>query len=514
MGKMMADKDILLGIDFGSGGCKVSAIDTVGTLVGEASVEYPTHYPHPGFSEQEPADWYAAMCRALALLRERNVDFRRIAAVAFDGSTHNAVLLDGNMTPLRRTIMWTDQRSVEECAYLKAHCAERIFATAWQMPTPTWTLPQLMWVRNHEKEVIEKTEHVLFAKDYVRYLVTGVSATDYIEAQGTLFFDMAKREWAEELVALTGLKMSALPRLLRPCDRAGSVTRTAARDTGIPEGTPVICGSSDSAVEDYGAGAVEPGDCIVKLATAGNVNVMTDRAVPHERTLTYSHIVEGMYYTVSATNAAAVCQRWFRDNFCDTEKRLASERGAKAFNLMDELAETSPAGSNGIFFHPYLQGERSPYWDPDLRGSFTGIGMGSTRADFARALLEGVGFSLLDCYGLIEEMKLPVKRLFLIGGGGRSRLWSSIVCNIFNLPLAVPSPGDASFGTALLAGSGVGIFSDPREAVRRCLRIDRELAPDPGTAETYRKLFASYKALHDAMAPVYRAMRDGCRTRK
>ena len=507
MGKMMADKDILLGIDFGSGGCKVSAIDTVGTLVGEASVEYPTHYPHPGFSEQEPADWYAAMCRALALLRERNVDFRRIAAVAFDGSTHNAVLLDGNMTPLRRTIMWTDQRSVEECAYLKAHCAERIFATAWQMPTPTWTLPQLMWVRNHEKEVIEKTEHVLFAKDYVRYLVTGVSATDYIEAQGTLFFDMAKREWAEELVALTGLKMSALPRLLRPCDRAGSVTRTAARDTGIPEGTPVICGSSDSAVEDYGAGAVEPGDCIVKLATAGNVNVMTDRAVPHERTLTYSHIVEGMYYTVSATNAAAVCQRWFRDNFCDTEKRLASERGAKAFNLMDELAETSPAGSNGIFFHPYLQGERSPYWDPDLRGSFTGIGMGSTRADFARALLEGVGFSLLDCYGLIEEMKLPVKRLFLIGGGGRSRLWSSIVCNIFNLPLAVPSPGDASFGAALLAGSGVGIFSDPREAVRRCLRIDRELAPDPGTAEKYRELFASYKAIHDAMAPVYRALR-------
>ena len=133
--------------------------------------------------------------------------------------------------------------------------------------------------------------------------------------------------------------------------------------------------------------------------------------------------------------------------------------------------------------------------------------MGNTRADFARALLEGVGFSLLDCYGLIEEMKLPVKRLFLIGGGGRSRLWSSIVCNIFNLPLAVPSPGDASFGTALLAGSGVGIFSDPREAVRRCLRIDRELAPDPGTAEKYRELFASYKAIHDAMAPVYRALR-------
>ena len=375
------------------------------------------------------------------------------------------------------------------------------------MPTPTWTLPQLMWINRHEPEVIRATEHILFVNDYVRYLVTGVSATDYIEAQGTLFYDMQNQKWSQELVALTGLKASALPKLVKPADRVGSVTESAARDTGIPAGTPVICGSSDSAIEDYGAGAVEPGDCIVKLATAGNVNVMTDRAIPHERTLTYSHIIEGMYYTVSATNAAAVCQRWFRDNFCDTEKRLAAELNQKAFNLMDKLAESSPAGSNGVFFHPYLQGERSPYWDPDLRGSFTGIGMGSTRADFARALLEGVGYSLLDCYGLIEEMKLPVKRLFLIGGGGRSRIWSEIVCNIFNLPLTVPSPGDASFGAALLAGTGVGIYKDSRSAVRHCLKIDRELTPDPETAAKYRELFKTYKAIHDAMAPVYSSIR-------
>lgn len=341
----------------------------------------------------------------------------------------------------------------------------------------------------------------------MRYLVTGVSATDYIEAQGTLFYDMQNQEWSQELVALTGLKASALPKLVKPADKVGSVTESAARDTGIPAGTPVICGSSDSAIEDYGAGAVEPGDCIVKLATAGNVNLMTDRAIPHERTLTYSHIIEEMYYTVSATNAAAVCQRWFRDNFCDTEKRLAAELNQKAFNLMDKLAESSPAGSNGVFFHPYLQGDSSPYWDPDLRGSFTGIGMGSTRADFARALLEGVGYSLLDCYGLIEEMKLPVKRLFLIGGGGRSRIWSEIVCNIFNLPLTVPSPGDASFGAALLAGTGVGIYKDSRSAVRHCLKIDRELTPDPETAAKYRELFKTYKAMHDAMAPVYSSIR-------
>jgi len=231
--------------------------------------------------------------------------------------------------------------------------------------------------------------------------------------------------------------------------------------------------------------------------------VMTSSPHPFATTLTYGHVIPGMWYTVSATNAAALCQRWFRDQFCEPEKQRAAELGAKAFALMDELAGSSPIGSNGVFFHPYLQGERSPYWDANLRGSFTGVSMGTTRADFTRALLEGVGFSLLDCYGLIEEMKLPVKRLFLIGGGGRSALWSEIVCNTFNLPLQVPSPGDASFGSALIAGTGVGIFKDSRDAVRRCLKVDREVRPDPASAAKYRELFRYYKEIHDALAPVY-----------
>ena len=499
---MMPERNLLLGIDFGTGGCKVTVIDAAGVFQGEASVEYRTYFPHPGWSEQDPADWYAAMCEVLKKLRAEGVDFSRIAALAFDGSTHNAVLMDAQMKPLRRTIMWTDQRSVRECAELKARAGE-IFETAWQMPTPTWTLPQLMWIQRNEPEITARTEHILFVKDYVRYLVTGVAVTDYIEAQGTLFFDMKNNCWSQELAALTGIRASALPQLCKPTDQVGKVTAAASRDTGIPEGTPVICGSSDSAVEDYGAGAVEPGDCIVKLATAGNVNVMTAEAVPHERTLTYAHICEGMYYTVSATNAAAVCQRWFRDQFCEPEKLRAAELNKKAFSLMDELAAASPIGANGVFFHPYLQGERSPYWDSNLRGSFTGFSMGSTRGDCARALLEGVGFSLMDCYGLIKEMKLPVKRLILIGGGARSALWSEIVCSIFNLPLQVPTPGDASFGSALLAGTGAGFFADPRDAVRKCLKTDRELRPDPDKAARYRKLFRQYRDIHDALAPVY-----------
>ena len=484
---------LLLGIDYGTGGCKVTALGSDGSFAGEASVEYATYHGHPGWSEQEPQDWWTSLCAALKKLAGKGVDLHQIVACALDGSTHNAVLLDGDYRPLRRTIMWTDQRATAECAALKAGWGERIFSTCYQMPAPTWTLPQLMWLKANEPEVLARTAHVLFVKDYVRYLLTGEAATDRIEAQGTLFFDMEKGDWAAELVQLAGLTPAQLPRFIAPTDIAGHVTAEAAAATGLPEGLPVVCGSSDSAVEDYGAGAVEPGDLIIKLATAGNVNAMTAAAHPHPKTLTYSHIVPGLWYSVSATNAAALCMRWLRDTW-----------GFAGYAQIDEEAATSPVGANGLFFHPYLQGERCPYWDANLRASFTGVSIASTRGDFCRALMEGVAFSLRDCYRTLEEMRLPVKRIFLIGGGARSRLWSEIVANVFNCAVAVPVPGDASFGACLLAGTGIGLFADVKEAVAKCLRIDRTIRPDPGAAARYDHLFSCYRHLHDALAPVYR----------
>ena len=487
----------LLGIDYGTGGCKVTVLGEDGSFVGEASVEYTTYHDHPGWSEQEPQDWWTSLCEALKKLQGKGVDLKSIAACALDGSTHNAVLMDGAFRPVRRTIMWTDQRATSECEALKAGWGEKIFSTCYQMPAPTWTLPQMMWLKANEPDVLKKTEHVLFVKDYVRYLLTGNAATDRIEAQGTLFFDMAKGDWSQELVELAGLSLSKLPGFIAPTDVAGRVTAEAAAATGLPEGMPVVCGSSDSAVEDYGAGAVEPGDLIIKLATAGNVNSMTAAAHPHPKTLTYSHIVPGMWYSVSATNAAALCMRWLRDTW-----------GFSGYGAIDAEAASSPVGSNGIFFHPYLQGERCPYWDANLRASFTGVSIASTRGDFCRALMEGVAFSLRDCYRTLEEMRLPVKRIFLIGGGARSAVWSEIVANVFNCAVAVPTPGDASFGACLLAGTGIGLFADVKEAVAKCLHVDRTISPDAKAAAEYDHLFTCYRRLHDALAPVYSQRRE------
>jgi xylulokinase len=481
---------LLLGIDLGTGGCKVTVIDPSGAVVESASGEYPTSHPKPAWAEQNPADWYRVMCRVLKGLKHR----RRVAAVALDSYTHGAVLLDRHMEVIRPTILWTDQRSAAECAALKRDCFDLIFKTAFQAPTPTWTLPQLVWLRNHEPQTLKRTRRILFVKDYVRYLLTGETACDHIEAQGTLLWDMARGRWSEDLCALAGLSPALLPRVGKPTDLAGAVTRRAAADTGLPEGTPVVMGASDSAVEDYAAGAVEPGQCVLKLATAGNVNVMTARPHPHRETLTYSHVVPGLWYTVTATNSAAVCQRWYRDTFCSPGTR---------YDELDRAAAGSPPGSNGVFFHPYLQGERSPYWDPDLRGSFTGLSLANTRGDIARALLEGVAYSLRDCCRTIEKLRLPVREFILIGGGAKSALWSGIVCDLFNKPVKRPVCCDASFGSALLAGVGTGVFKDELAAVRQCLAYDRALVPDPARAAFYAERFAHYRRIHDALAGCY-----------
>ena len=494
----------LLGIDIGTSGCKITAIDECGRILDEGFAEYETSHPQPGWAEEDPEDWCVAVRGILAGLKERGtVDFADIAAIALDGSTHNAVLLDGEMKVVRPTIMWTDQRAVAESAELNDVHGEAVFGTAYQMAAPTWTLSQMLWLQRHEPDALARTSHVMFVKDYVRYRLTGEWCTDTIEAQGTLFFDMARKQWSPELCGLAGIPLDILPPLVSPTDVVGKVTAGGAAEFGLPVGIPVVCGCSDSAVEGYAAGAVEPGSCILKLATAGNVNVMTDRPVPHPKTLTYSHVVPGMWYTVVATNTAARAQRWFRDHFCAAELAEAERTGRSVYAIMDDEAAQSPLGADGLFFHPYLQGERAPYWDPQLRASFVGATMRHTHADFVRALLEGVVFSLRDCFRTIEEMGLPVTEFRLIGGGAKSALWTQIVADVFGYPIIVPQGCDASFGSALLAGVGVGVFADERSAVRQCLKERDPVSPAPERHAKYQELTSLYYRIHDVLADVY-----------
>ncbi len=499
-------KDFLLGIDIGTSGCKIAAIDPQGHVIDETFGEYETFHPHPGHSEQDPEDWWRTVCTLLHEMFARGkCKPDDVAALSVDGSTHNAVLTDAGFVPLRPAIMWTDQRSGSEAAALSREAGNLIFRTTYETPSPTWTLSHLRWLQVHEPQVLSRTEHVLFTKDYVRFRLTGDWVTDHIEAQGSLLYDVQARSWSEELCGLVGLRTRTLPMLANPTDVAGTVTAAAESATGLREGTPVIVGCPDSAVEDYAAGAIEAGQMVIKLATAGNVNVMTTEPHPHAKTLTYSHVIPGLWYTVVATNTAASAERWFRDQFCTEQVTRAREQGRSAFALMHEEAAGVPPGANGLFFHPYLLGERAPYWDPHLRGSFVGATMSHHKAHFLRALLEGVAFSLRDCFRTIEEMALPIKEIRLIGGGAKSSLWAQIVSDVFGCSLKRPTGCDASFGAALLAGVGIGLFSNEAEAVRRCSRVQDTFQPDPQATAIYSRLFPFYCRIHDNLAGTYRA---------
>lgn len=500
---MTRKRECLLGIDLGTGGCKLTLIDAEGTVLGSVFTEYKTHYPRHGWSEQDPEDWYRTFLLTMAeLLDETGVSGADIAALAVDASTHNAVLVGKKGEILRPCIMWTDQRSISQVRDLEARRGPEILRITYNKVNPTWTLPQLLWLRENEPSVMDLVERIFFTKDYLRYRLTGTWETDHIDAQGSMLFDGAKREWSAELIEELRLPLSAFPAVMSPTAISGRVTRDAARDSGLCEGTPVVVGTSDTAAEDYGAGAIYPGQGIVKMATAGNVNVMSDRPHPTPRGFNYPHVVDGLWYIMGATNSCASANRWTRDTLGQSEIEAAAARGGSAFRLMDEEAARVPVGSDGLFFHPYLLGERSPYFDPYLRASFVGATMSHQKGHFFRAVLEGIAYSLLDSQKVILELGLSFKDFRIIGGGAKSPLWRRIVADVMGVPVMVPSSGDASFGSALIAGVGVGLFPDVVTAAEKCVQFEESIVPNAENHEKYARYFAIYQKIHDQLAPV------------
>lgn len=489
----MEHTQYLLGVDIGSGSLKSVIIKNDGTVVSSASKDLFTNYPHPRWSEQNPEDWYDALCEtARSAIDRSGVKDLSLSSICTTAAAHTPVLLGENDEILRPAMLWTDQRSVKEVAWLNEKYGDQILSIGYNQANPTWTLPMLLWVRNNEPEVFRKIRKVMVAKDYLRYRLTGTWETDWIDALGTLMLDAKKREWSAELCGYIGLPLETLPPIVAPTHQVGVVTAKAAADTGLREGTPVVAGTSDTAAEDYGVGAVNPGQGIIKLATAGNANIMTETPYPHKLLLNYYHVVPGLWYTVSATNSCASAHRWLRDQFFSDDLEGA---GKDAFDAMDEIAREVSVGSDGLLFHPYLLGERSPYWDPFLRADFVGITMRHKKEHFVRALYEGIAFSLVDCMQSIETAcdGLSMQEVRIIGGGAKSALWRQIVSDATGLEVLKPAVDDASYGSAMIGGVGVGVFSSEKQAVEKCVKIASSSKPDPEKHERYKQLFGIYK---------------------
>ena len=492
----------LLGIDLGAGSLKATIIGRDGRVAGEGSHGVSTSIPKFGWSEQNPADWYAALCRAVpAALQAARLPAEAIAGIGLSGGAHIPVLTDAEDRVIRPAIMWSDQRSAAEARELHEQAGEQIIKTSLNRVNPTWSLPMLKWLQRHEPEAIRRTRRLYISKDFLRTRLTGTWETDFSDAVGALMADDRTKTWSPELCALIGWPMETLPPVVKPSDVVGAVTPKAAAETRLAAGTPVVCGSNDTTVEFFGVGAIQPGIGAVKIATSAVLFLAVQGPSVHPPISCYPHIVDGMYYTATGTNSCASAHRWLRDNFF-LPAGASPEAGSAAFAEMDRLAGEVAPGSEGLIFHPYLQGERAPYWDPLLRADFIGMTMQHNRAHFARALYEGIAYSIRDLLTAARELGLSFGVIKLMGGGARSATWRQIIADATGLVVERPGNGDASFGAALVAGIGVGFYRDPQAAVAACVTVLDRCEPDPGRHALYDRFFAIYKEAQAALAPL------------
>lgn len=479
----MLQKFVLAG-DLGSGGCKTVILNGQGQVIASAGAEYPTHYPHPGWVEQNPDDWWTAFAattrRALA---KSGVPAGSIAAVGLVGVTHNAVLLDERDRPVRNCILTFDGRSGDQCRQILERWGDAVFQQTLNGVSPLWTWPQLLWVKQNQPDAWRSTRRILFQKDYVRHRLAPARVTDTIDAAGALLFDPVTETWVDAFCADLGLSPDALPQAVDPLATVSEVSRAAAEETGLAAGTPVIAGTTDTVAEVFGSGLLQPGQGMVKLASVGRLAVVAPEPVRHPNILNYRHVLDGLWYPGSGTKSAATIPRWLRDNLWQDS----------SFAQMDEAAAQIAPGSEGLLFHPHLLGEWAPYWDDRLRANFIGVTMRHGQAHFTRAALEGVAFALRDAIEGLAKIGLHYREYRLIGGGAKSPLWAQIVCDVLGRELLVPKEQDAAYGAALITGAAAGLFDLSPEAMQQIIKIDSHLGPNRQSHATYNRVFEIYK---------------------
>ena len=493
---------LLLGIDLGAGSLKSTVIGAGGKVLATASVAVETLTPRPGFSEQRPEGWWAALVGSLHEIWQAGVDPARVVAVSVTAGAHTHVLEDAEGHILRPAIMWNDQRSGAQVERQRAAPGPQILQLSGNRISATWTLPQLIWLRENEPDIHARIRRILPAKDWLRSRLDGSYATDVTDAWGLMLADAKQGGWSAELAAMAGLADGMLPEIAGSTSQTGVLTEVAAAVTGLLPGTAVVCGTSDTNAETYAAGMTQPGIGALKLATAGTVSTLTPVPTFSDDVICYPHLVPDHYYAILGTNSCASAHRWLRD-------ALFADIG---FDGMNRKAQAAPAGCEGLLFHPYLNGERSPYWDPDLRASFVGLGFGHDARHMCRAVYEGIAFTLRDCLSVLDDRGMGFATARLVGGGTRSALWRQIIADVTGLTIEIPAEGDASYGAALIAGIGAGIFADHADAAR-VIRIAETLQPDPAVADIYASGFARFRAAKEALTPVnhqiVRAVREG-----
>jgi xylulokinase len=460
--------------------------------------------PQIGWAEQHPDDWWRACGLAVhAALARGGLSGGDIACVGFSGQMHGAVMLDEQDRVVRPALIWCDVRTEPQCVELTRKLgASRLIELTCNPALPNFTLTKFLWVREHEPRSWQRVRHVMLPKDYVRFRLTGDRAIDVADASGTLLLDVAHRKWSSEMLLASEIDASLLPPLYESPDVCASVSTAGAAATGLRPGTPVVAGAGDQAAGATGMGIVAAGAVSATIGTSGVVFAATDRPAldPKGRLHTFCHAIPGRWHVMGVTQAAGLSLRWFRDQFG------ASEDGRDPYGRLTEEAATVPAASDGLLFTPYLMGERTPHLDPNARAALVGLTASHKRAHVIRAILEGVAFSLRDTFSIFDEMRVPVKRVRLGGGGARSPLWRQIQADVYDHDVEIVEAEEgAAYGAAILAGVGAKHWSSVDEACAALVRVAERVTKDPQTALLMDRTYAAYRRVYPATRSVFSA---------
>ena len=502
-------KELLIGIDVGTTSTKVVIFDRLGRVLAQANQEYPTHYPHPGWAEQDPDDWWRATANVLhQLFAQHPLDPNAVAGIGVSCQAPTLVAVDRQGRPLHPALIWMDRRSEAECSWLHEAIGEDVISRInGGRIDPFYLAPKLRWFQTQAPDLYQQTHQILQANGYIVHKLTGAFSMDLSHGPLSLFFDSAELTWSSPLLASMQIDRAKLPPLFECATVVGEVTHAAADATGLAVGTPVVAGLVDGAAAGLEAGLVQVGDAAEMTGQSTVLMICSDRPYAGKDLIPLGHAVAGRHLVLGALVASGGALRWFRDQLGEPERLAATQLGIDPFELLSQAAAQSPPGANRLLFLPYMYGERSPIWDSDARGVFFGLSLATQKADLIRSIMEGAAFGLRHNVEVAAAAGFVATSLACVGGGARSGVWNQIKADVLKRPLHLPRAATgAPLGDAMVAAVGAGLYASVDAAVAQMVNRGMLYQPRPEFSARYDALYAVYVALYPALKAQFKQL--------
>ncbi len=489
---------LYIGVDLGTSAVKLLLMDGEGKILNIVSKEYPLRFPHPGWSEQDPADWMRQTTAGIRELTE-GFDKSQVAGIGCGGQMHGLVALDEDDNVLRPAILWNDGRTAEEVEYLNNVVGrEKLSQYTANIAFAGFTAPKLLWMKKHEPDLFARIAKIMLPKDYVNYMLTGVHCTDVSDASGMLLFDVEHKCWSKEMLDICSLREDQMARIFESFQVVGTLKPEIAKELGLPQTVKVCAGAGDNAAAAVGTGTVGEGGCNISLGTSGTIFISSKKfgVDPNNALHAFAH-ADGNYHLMGCMLSAASCNKWWMDDIIGTTDYPAEQKP-----ITDEKL-----GTNHVFFLPYLMGERSPINDTDARGCFVGLTMDNSRSDMTQAVLEGVAYGIRDCLEVARSLGVDVRKSRICGGGAKSPLWRKIIANVCDIELElIESEEGPGYGGAMLAAVACGEYASVEEAAGKLVKVVGTVEPDPAIAARYEKQYRKFQKIYPAMKDLFPAL--------